>query len=191
MRQRGRPPRYCSQACRQEAYRDRQRNPVSKESGPKNERLPEGPKVPHLSRRQLRAWRGFLETRAVLLPALEADLRNRTTLSLSEFDVLYQLWRRPEHTLRMTDLARAVLVTPSGITRIVSRLERRGIVERNSASGRQAVATRLTALGEKELQAAMDVHFAGVHRLFIRHLTSSDVDRLDELWELIVGACSP
>jgi DNA-binding MarR family transcriptional regulator len=159
------------------------------ESGAKKERLPAEPKVPHLSRRQMRAWRGFLEARAVLLPALEADLRNRTRLSLSEFDVLYQLWRMPERTLRMTDLARAVLVTPSGVTRIVSRLERRGIVERNSASGRQAVATRLTALGEKELQAAMEVHFAGVHRLFIRHLTSSDVDRLDELWELIASTC--
>jgi DNA-binding MarR family transcriptional regulator len=147
--------------------------------------------VPHLKRRQLLAWRGFLEAQSVLLPALEAELRDRTGLTLSEFDVLYQLWRVPGCSLRMNDLARAVQVTPGGVTRIVSRLERRGLVVRISKSGRQAVVTELTAAGEQQTEAAMDVHFEGVQRLFIRQLSSSDVDCLDDVWERVTSACKP
>jgi DNA-binding MarR family transcriptional regulator len=147
--------------------------------------LPVERDVPHLERRELLAWRGMLEVQAVLLPALEAELRQHTGLTLSEFDVLYQLWRMPDKRRRMIDLARAVLVTPGGVTRIVDRLEDRGLVRRLSTTGRQAVATALTDRGERELHAAMNVHFAGVRRTFVRHLTDGDIDRVIDLWRRI------
>jgi DNA-binding MarR family transcriptional regulator len=161
----GRPPRYCSPACRQRAYRARQRVPEQRPERPRRVRRPNPPAdaverdVPHLERRQLLAWRGVLEVQTAILPALEAELRQRTGLTLSEFDVLYQLWRMPDKQHRIGDLARAVLVTPGGVTRIVGRLEERGLVRRLSATGRQAVMTQLTPRGDRELQAAMDVHF--------------------------------
>jgi DNA-binding MarR family transcriptional regulator len=126
-----------------------------------------------------------LEVQTVVLPALEAELRQQTGLTLSEFDVLYQLWRMPDKRRRMIDLAHAVLVTPGGVTRIVGRLEDRGLVRRLSATGRQAVVTELTPRGEKELQGAMDVHFDGVRRLFVQHLTDADLDRMIAMWERI------
>lgn len=187
----GRPPRYCSAACRQRAYRARQRVPADGPERPRRTRRPAPPSapterdVPHLERRELLAWRGVLEVQTVILPALEAELRQQTGLTLSEFDVLYQLWRTPEKRRRMVDLARAVLVTPGGVTRIVGRLEDRGLVERQSATGRQAVVTRLTAQGEQELRAAMEVHFDGVRRMFVQHLTDADVDRIVDLWARI------
>ena len=88
------------------------------------------------------------------------------------------------------DLARAVLVTPGGVTRIVARLEERGLVRRVSATGRQAVLTRLTPRGEREIAAAMDVHFDGVRRMFVQYVDKADIDRLIELWARIREASS-
>jgi DNA-binding MarR family transcriptional regulator len=187
----GRPPRYCSAACRQRAYRARQRVPDRRPERARRVRRAEPPPdiaekdVPHLERRELLAWRGVLEVQTAILPALEAELRQRTGLTLSEFDVLYQVWRMPDKQRRMVDLARAVLVTPGGVTRIVARLEERGLVRRITATGRQAVLTRLTPLGEKELDAAMDVHFDGVRRMFVRFLEDADIDRVIRLWARI------
>ena len=188
----GRPPRYCSAACRQRAYRARREQPAAERV--EHARLPRRPKpsqepierpVPQLTPAELLAWRGVLEVQSIILPALEADLRQKRGLTLSEFDVLYQLWRMPDKQRRMVDLARALLVTAGGVTRIVSRLEGRGLVERVSANGRQAVLTRLTTRGERELQAAMDVHFEGVRRMFIRYLSPADIEHIVGLWSHI------
>jgi DNA-binding MarR family transcriptional regulator len=191
----GRPPRFCSAACRQRAYRARQRVQDAPTPAPRRRRrlaqdrptVPVEKDVPHLSRRQLLAWRGVLEVQSALLPALEAELRDKTGLTLSEFDVLYQLWRMPGQKRRMNDLARAVVVTPGGVTRLVGRLEERGLVCRQSEGGRQAVETVLTARGEQELQAAMDVHFDGVRRRFVQYLDDVDIDRVISLWARVTG----
>jgi DNA-binding MarR family transcriptional regulator len=185
----GRPPRYCSAACRQRAYRSRQRTTAP--GRPRRTRQPAPPpspierEVPHLDQRELLAWRGVLEVQTLLIPSLETELREHTGLTLSEFDVLYQLWRMPDKRRRMIELARAVLVTPGGVTRIVSRLEDRGLVQRMSTKGRQAVVTALTPRGEQELQTAMDVHFDGVRRRFVQHLTDIDLDLINEIWARI------
>jgi DNA-binding MarR family transcriptional regulator len=141
------------------------------------------PAVPFLSESELRAWRGLLEVGSRLLPDLEAELRKTTGLTLSEFDVLYQIWRAPRHRLRMKDLAEALLVTPSGVTRIVDRLSTRGWVERVSKEGRQAVETRLPPAGQAALDAAMRVHFAGVRRMFIDSLSETDIAHLVAAWK--------
>jgi DNA-binding MarR family transcriptional regulator len=141
--------------------------------------------VPHLGHRELLAWRGVLETYATIIPALEAELRQQTALTLSEFDVLYQIWQLPDKRIRMGDLSRAVLVTPSGVTRLVARLEERGLVQRVRSQGKQAVVTRLTDKGDEVLQAAMDVHFQGVKRMFIQHLGEADIERMIATWSRI------
>jgi DNA-binding MarR family transcriptional regulator len=185
----GRPPRYCSAACRQRAYRVRKQTPAP--PARQNVRRPTPPTppverdVPHLNRRELLAWRGVLEIQAILLPALETELRERTGFTLSEFDVLYQIWRMPDKRRRMVDLSRAVLVTPGGVTRLVARLEDRGLVRRLRSNGRQAVVCELTALGERRLRAAMDVHFDGVREMFVRHLSDVDLDRMIATWTRI------
>lgn len=193
----GRPPRYCSAACRQRAYRIRQQTLAVEPDRPRRVRRPALPPqavekdAPHLDRRELLAWRGVLEVQTAILPALEVELRQRTGLTLSEFDVLYQLWRMPDEQSRMVDLAHAVLVTPGGVTRIVARLEERGLVRRVSTMGPQAVLTQLTAAGEHELDAAMDVHFAGVRRMFVQYLKPTDLDRMARSWEQVRAASAP
>jgi DNA-binding MarR family transcriptional regulator len=133
----------------------------------------------------------MLEAQTGLLSALERELRERTGLALSEFDVLYQLWRMPDKQRRMVDLARAVLVTAGGITRIVARLEERGLVRRIHTAGRQAVTTQLTVHGERELNAAMEVHFDGVRRMFTQFLKPKDIDHLLALLAQIKQAIPP
>lgn len=187
----GRPPRYCSAACRQRAYRARKQTPEIPVERPRRTRqraaAPDMPEkdVPHLERHELLAWRGMLEVQATILSELERELHEQTGLTLSEFDVLYQLWRTPNKQSRMVDLARAVLVTAGGVTRIVARLEERGLVRRLTVAGRQAVTTQLTLDGERELDAAMDVHFDGVRRMFLQYLDATDIDHLVTLWSRV------
>lgn len=193
-RQTGRPARFCSRACRQKAYRDRASGrdagaavaqPASPDGSPGQEDAAcSGVEktVPHLSEPQLLAWRGLLEVHARLLPALDDELSSATGLSLSEFDVLYQLWIRPDCRMRMKRLAAALLITPGGATRIVKRLESDKLVHRLSRAGAQAVEAELTALGQERLAVAMEIHFAGVRRNFSNDLSDAETAMLAAIW---------
>src|SRR6476469_6888164 len=79
---------------------------------------------------QLDDWRMFLRAHAYVMARLEADLAADGQPPLAMYDVLVQLVEAPEHRLRMTDLADAVLLSRSGLTRLVDRLERSGLVSR-------------------------------------------------------------
>lgn len=134
--------------------------------------------VPHLSEDELLAWRGLLELEARVLTVLDAELREKQDLSVGEFDALYQLWIRPGGTARMKDLANQLLVSRGGATKIIIRLEKRGLVRRVSKTGLQAVTAELTAEGETVLAAAMDTHFDGVRRLVISRLDPDELAML-------------
>ena len=99
---------------------------------------------PHLSEGELLAWRGMLELEARVLAVLDAELREKRDLSVSEFDALYQLWIQPGGRCRMKDLANRLLVSRGGATKLIIRLEQRGLVRRVSQSGLQAVTAELT-----------------------------------------------
>jgi DNA-binding MarR family transcriptional regulator len=137
--------------------------------------------VPYLTERELLAWRGLIEIEARLLPIFDDALRRTLGMTINEFDVLYHLWIAPNQRCRMTELSRSVVVTPSGVTRIVTRLEERQLVLRAGRKGRQAVDAALTPLGERTLRHAMEIHFANVRMRFIDRLRSVDVDWLIEL----------
>jgi DNA-binding MarR family transcriptional regulator len=72
------------------------------------------------------------------------------------------------------------------VTRIVDRLKQGGLVDRTKIAGRQAVSAELTPKGSAELRRAMDVHFAGVKRLFLQYLSDSNVDDMNDVWRRIV-----
>jgi len=79
---------------------------------------------------ELRAWMAFLDAQATVMRQLEADLVAHDGLTLAEFDVLAQLGFAPESRLRMVELADRVRLSPSGITRLVDRLSRAGLLKR-------------------------------------------------------------
>jgi len=155
-------------------------NPSGGEAGDRGGREPA---VPHLTEDELLAWRGMLELEARVLAVLDAELRDKRDLSVSEFNALYQLWLRPGGQCRMKDLANRLLVSRGGATKLIIRLEKRGLVQRNSQSGQQAVTAALTEAGEAALADAMDTHFDGVRRLVISRLEPDELGMLRRIAE--------
>ena len=135
------------------------------------------------------AWYGYLRTHADLTRRLDADLRARAGLGLAEYDVLVTLANGPVDGLRMGELARAVVLSPSGVTRLVARLEREGLVERRATNAR-VVRASLTEDGRRALVRATPVHLEGVEAGFLDHLADDEAALLAALWRRL-GAAPP
>jgi len=129
---------------------------------------------------RLEIWRSFLTAHARLFRRLDDELRSEHALSLPEYDALLQLARAPERRLRMSRLAARVLLSKSGVTRLIDRLERDGFVERTQCShdarGAEAV---LTAAGLARLRVAATTHLAGVERYFLAPLGAAELSALE------------
>ena len=113
---------------------------------------------------------------------METELTLAGRLPLASYDVLVQLTEAPTRRLRMTELAERVLLSRSGLTRLVDRLERDGLVRRepcpDDARGLFAV---VTDLGVDRLREASHVHLAGVSRHFVSRFTRQELTRLGQL----------
>lgn len=140
-----------------------------------------------LSDEQLTAWRSFLQAHAVLVRRLEADLLAEHRLPLASYDVLVQLVEAPERRLRMTELAQRVLISRSGLTRLVDRLEREGLVRREAcdddARGLFAV---LTEEGFSRLRRAAPTHLRGVASYAMDRLDDAQVQAMAEICALLL-----
>ena len=134
----------------------------------------------HLTPEARAAWAGFLRTHARVTTALDADLRRTTGLTLGEFDVLRTL---AGGARRMSDLAETVLLSRSGLTRLVQRLESRGLVERTRppADVRQVYAA-LTTAGHTALIDAEPAHVRGIRKEFLDRLPERELRALARLW---------
>jgi DNA-binding MarR family transcriptional regulator len=127
------------------------------------------------------AWFGLLQTHADITRQIDAELRARAGLTLGEYDVLVQLSNGPEDGMRMHELARAVVLSPSGLTRRVARLERQGLVERVAENAR-IVRSRLTRAGRAALGRGAPVNLEVVQERFLQQLDESEAARLAALW---------
>ncbi|MFN2544583.1 MAG: MarR family winged helix-turn-helix transcriptional regulator [Actinomycetota bacterium] len=128
---------------------------------------------------ELRAWRAFLQSHARVVRRLDAELQAERGLTLSAYEVLLRLRSAPDRRLRMSDLAEDVLLSPSGATRVVDQLVRRGLVERcrGSVDGRSHLAI-LTKEGLQELRAAAPIHIRGIQEHFTGKLSERELDQL-------------
>ena len=121
------------------------------------------------------AWPLFLRTYAVLVERLEEELQTERDLPLTWFDVLAQLEGAPEGRLRMHDLAESILLSKSGMTRLVDRMERAGLIERASCeTDRRVVYAAITAEGRKRFAAAAPVAVRGVENYFTAPLNRTE-----------------
>lgn len=137
---------------------------------------------------ELRAWQALLHAHHQITSALDRDLRTKHDLSFSEYDVLLRLARAPERALRMTQLAERVLLSPSGLTRLVDRLVAKGLVarERDSADARGALA-RLSDDGMSRLRHAARTHVQGIREQFTGRLSDVQLRNVASGLERIVG----
>ncbi|WP_028929045.1 MarR family winged helix-turn-helix transcriptional regulator [Pseudonocardia asaccharolytica] len=136
---------------------------------------------------QLASWRAFLRAHATITRTLETELVAEQRLSLASYDVLVQLAEAPRRTLRMTELAAAVLLSRSGVTRIVDRLERVGLVRRSAVENDgRGVAAILTEAGLNRLRIASRTHLAGVVTHFADRLNADDLAALERISRRLV-----
>jgi DNA-binding MarR family transcriptional regulator len=121
-------------------------------------------------------WRTFLQAHALISRRLDEELRAEQQMSLAEYDALVQLAVSPERRMRMSQLADRVLLSRSGVTRLVDRLVAAGFVDRSQcttdARGAEAV---LTDLGMSRLRRASRTHLRGVDRYFIGPLSADEL----------------
>jgi len=137
---------------------------------------------------RLQTWKLFLESYRRVLDTLDDELRDKQGLSLAWFDVLAQLFNAPERRLRMSQLASSILLSKSGLTRLVDRMEAEGLVERaSSPTDRRGSFAVLTPRGEQVFREAAPVHLDGVKRHFGCHLTDSEAKTLAGAFEKIRG----
>src|SRR5215208_339221 len=124
----------------------------------------------------------LLGAHATLTRQLSAQLVEEHGLTMSEYEVLFLLSREPEHAMRRIDLSREVRLSPSGITRMLDRLEATGLVEKGSCSSDARVTYAvLTEVGMKKLRECSPDHFAAIERLIGERLSEDDVESLGEL----------
>ncbi|MDX6646727.1 MAG: hypothetical protein QOK40_2454 [Miltoncostaeaceae bacterium] len=140
-----------------------------------------------LTDRELGAWRGFLRAHANLWRELEGSLAARHGLSLNAYDVLVLLDEAPAGTMRMSELAGAVLMTSGGFTRLADRLERAGLIRRERcAADARGFDVSLTERGRSLLEDARATHRADVRRRFLEHLSPEEQAALAAIWERIL-----
>ena len=140
-----------------------------------------------LDERELRAWRGMLRAHAALTKALDADLDTAHGLPLSSYEVLLYLGDAPDRRMRMRDLAASVILSRSGLTRLADRLEREGLIRRESCSSdARGAYAKLTPVGRERLKAARVTHLAQVRALFLERLSPEELELLGDIWERIL-----
>jgi DNA-binding MarR family transcriptional regulator len=135
---------------------------------------------------ELAAWHGMLRTHALVIRELDERLARRHGLAISEFDVLITLANASGHELRMTEMADAVMLSPSGLTRLVGRLEREGLVRRRPSNedGRSFLAS-LTDDGAAKLDEARPTHNAIIRELFLDRVSMRDRAALARAWRTV------
>jgi DNA-binding MarR family transcriptional regulator len=145
-----------------------------------------------LDERRLNAWRALLACHAALVDRLSEELQEEKDLPLPWYEVLLFLNRAPDGRMRMGELAGSLLLTPSGVTRLIDRMEREGLVQRQQCpSDRRGWNAVITTAGRSRLRTASPVHLRGVERHFGRHLSDQEADLLADALGRVLGELRP
>lgn len=141
---------------------------------------------------ELRAWQSLLHAHHDVVGRLDTELRGRHGITFSEYDVLLRLARAPERALTMGELAERTMLSPSGTTRLVDRLEASDLLVRRPApgDGRVALAT-LTPDGLRLVRTAARTHLRGIREHFTRRLTRRQLEQVASALEAIAGTHAP
>jgi len=133
---------------------------------------------------ELKAWSNFLRAHAAIRRQLDRELVTGHGLTISDFEVLYRLSKAPDRMLRRVDLAQNVLLTPSGITRLLDGLESCGFVKKEACkSDARVVYAKLTDKGQKRLDIASKDHLASVRDLFRERFSEDELEMLASMLE--------
>ncbi|WP_026875093.1 MarR family winged helix-turn-helix transcriptional regulator [Jiangella gansuensis] len=131
---------------------------------------------------QFEVWRQFIRVQSRVLRKLEADLLEHHNLPLAWYDVLVRLLEADERRLRMSELADRVMLSPSGLTRLVDRMVDEGLVSRTPAEGDgRGFYAVLTETGYERLRDASGTHLRGVHEYVVGRFDEQELAMLTSL----------
>jgi len=148
------------------------------------------PAVRPLDAREAAAFHALIRTHARVVRLLEAELEAEQGLSLPAYEVLAHLSEAPDRRRRMTELAAFAVLTPSGLTRLVDKLVRDGLVERQRCgTDARVVYAALTDAGFDRLVGAYPTHLRGVRELVVDRLTPAQLDAIAEALGPLTADC--
>jgi DNA-binding MarR family transcriptional regulator len=137
-----------------------------------------------LNEEELAAWRGMLRAHAELTKELDAQLAREHNLPLSSYEVLLYLADAPDGRMRMAELADSVLLSRSGLTRLVDRLQREGLLKRERCeSDARGYFAEITPKGRRLFDAARRTHLDGVRALFLSRFSREELLAMGALWQ--------
>src|SRR5438874_11903916 len=146
----------------------------------------------------VRAWTRLLRAYVSTTRLLSAELQEEHGLTINDYEALLVLSRAEGGRLKRVELARSLLLTPSGITRLLEGLEDAGLVERaNCATDLRVTYAQLTDAGREKLEAASTAHVASICALFEEHFGPDEVKAIAEILGKLPGvaegddSCSP
>jgi len=146
----------------------------------------------------VRAWTRLLRAYATTTRALSAVLQEQHGLTRNDYEALLVLSRSDGGRMKRVDLARSLMLTPSGITRLLQGLEEAGFVERAAcATDLRVTYAQLTDAGREKLHAAAEGHDASICALFGEHFADGEIESVAEILGKLPGvaggdeSCSP
>ena len=144
--------------------------------------------TPQATEPAVRAWTLLLRAFASATRSLSAQLQEEHGLSLNDYEALLVLSRAEGQRLKRVELARSLMLTPSGVTRLLQGLEDAGLVERASCeSDLRVTYAQLTDAGREKLEAASGGHIASIRALFEENLAGHEIDSVAELLAKLPG----
>jgi DNA-binding MarR family transcriptional regulator len=143
----------------------------------KNNQTKWGTVMERVTEHELSTWRFFIKTHAKIIEKIEQDLAEQKRVPLTTYDVLIALYEATDRKLRIGDLNKKVLLTKSGLTRLIDRLEREGLIRRErSEEDRRGSYAALTEAGEIELRRAWPVYARGIKNYFAAPFSKGELD---------------
>ena len=137
----------------------------------------------------MRAWTHLLRVHAATVRLLSASLQAEHGLSINGYEALALLAQAPDRRLKRVELARGLVLTPSGVTRLLEGLEEAGLVARAGCPGDLRVSyAQLTDAGAERLESASCGHVGSIRALLEEHLSATELDELVELLGKLPGA---
>lgn len=129
-----------------------------------------------VTEKELAAWRLFIKTHAKIIERIEQDLDEQKRVPLTTYDVLIALFEAPERKLRFGELNQKVVLSKSGLTRLINRLERDRLIQRErSEEDRRGAYAVLTLKGERQLRKAWPIYARGIKQYFAEPLSDTEV----------------
>ncbi|MGE0544732.1 MAG: MarR family winged helix-turn-helix transcriptional regulator [Dehalococcoidia bacterium] len=120
-------------------------------------------------------WRLFITAHAALIERIDRELSAAGVIPLQWYDVLVELAQAPERRRRMYELADAVVLSKSSLSRLIDRLEAEGLLRREPApNDRRGAFAVLTDAGQEALEAAWPIYAQGIEMHFARHFSDEE-----------------